>query len=177
LKFVSSNLVVVNTIPLKIEDITDWLYDNEDEFKELSSREFPDLKNHLTILYPILQELINYYSLSVICENAISEMRNYIINSSDNQIIDWVSRYNELGSKKLISFRVLYLDWNEPIEKSYLKIRDDLFIERAPFESIIMFYDLFQILYWNNSINDTVISKDEFKLIKIELSTIIQMDT
>lgn len=158
---------------LQISDIKEWLMLHRDEFQKLKSQEFPPIGNELYYMYINLREFIQYYNLKSTCETALLEL-NQIDKTDFAALSKWTKQYEILGSQNLLMFEVDYLNWHEEVKEDTIKIHEGLYTERKPFANIICLCKVFQLLFWDNSIQIAIPSKEIQKEISIELKTIIE---
>lgn len=155
---------------LKIDDLKEWLIDNREEYQKLKAQEFPPFDNALYWTYNHLHDFIQYYKYKQQCDKAILEL-----NADDfNKLSQWTRQYELLGSQDLLMFEVNYIDWDEDISSNKIKIHKGLYTERKPFANILCFCKLFQHLYWDNCIHETILTEKEQLSIKKEVGRIFK---
>lgn len=131
---------------LTIEDIKDWLNNykhNPGTFKAINRSSDEDLihQNFLCVA--------QYLSFKDDCINALVKLKSIVHaeNFTESaEIKAWLLMYEKLGPKELI----LFLTDCEPNEQNnVLKILGlDISVELKPFIPLIIFCEVFQILYW-----------------------------
>lgn len=155
---------------LKIDDIKEWLIYNRSEYQKLKAQEFPPFDNALYWTYNHLYDFIQYYKYKQHCDKALSEL-----NTDDfNKLSQWTRQYELLGSQDLLMFEVNYIDWDEDVSTDKIKIHKGLYTERKPFANILCFCKLFQHLYWDNCIHETILTEKEQLLIKKQVRRIFK---
>lgn len=157
---------------LKLNDIREWLIENRDEFQKLKAQEFPPFDNPLYSTYNFLYKFFEFFKFQFKCQLALQELA--LLKDTDvSEVIDWVKKYEILGSQDLLMFDVNYMSWNEQINIDEIKIHEGLYTDRKPFQNIICFCEVFQHLYWNNSIHNNQLTETEIGAIVLELRKIL----
>ncbi len=158
---------------LKISDIREWLIDNRDEFQKLKAREYPPLDNEVYWMYTKLHQFILYYPYRHKCEEALKALE---ISLKENfvELIKWTKNNEVLGSQELLMFEIDYFDWIEDVDEHLLKIHEGLYTERQPFNNILCFCKIFQLLFWNNNIHEIILTKQEQLSILKQVETILK---
>lgn len=157
---------------LTINEIKIWLKKNRHDYQKLRAEEYPSFNNHLLFLYPQLHQLMRYYSMRQKCEEAVNNLK-LIFNKDFTQFESWTQQYEILGSKHFLMFEINYFDWIEEVEEGLLKIREGLYTKRDPFENILCFCKIFQIVYWDNSLHNKRVTDQELFVIKKHLKRIL----
>lgn len=147
-------------MPLKLQDIREWLIDNKDEFHLMDTEKLP-YDNGIYDTYVLLHQFTGYYAHRQECEEALKELEVSLHKNDFQEIIQWTKKYKILGSEKLLLFEIDYFTWEEDVDEDLIKIHEGLYTERQPYNSIYCFCTLFGYLYWNNSIHETVMPKEE----------------
>lgn len=155
---------------LKIADIREWLIENRDDFQKLKAQQFPPFKNPLYWTYEHLHDFIQYYKYKQHCDKALSEL----IPDDIIKLSKWTQEYELLGSQDLLMFEVNYIDWDEDVSSDKIKIHKGLYTESKPFTNVICFCKVFQHLYWDNYIHETVLTEFEKSKVVAELKTILK---
>ena len=126
---------------LKMEDIVEWLADNKAniEFERSKSHNYIDADFNSLVFS--LEGLVELYKHKSISEFAINELKSKDRND-DISLMEWCSKYKELG-KEMFSFAIHYLWWDGTVYTDRIKIDDDVFAERKPFENMICISDIF----------------------------------
>ena len=158
---------------LKINDIREWLIDNRDECQKLEAQEFTLVFNEMYSMYRHLKDFIEYYKFKHKCENALLKLKA-IYNSDFKQLSQWTEEYEILGSQDLLMFEVNYIKLREQVSNDKIRIYEGLYTERKPFANIICFCKLFQHLYWDNCIHETVLTEKEQLSIKKKVGRIFK---
>ena len=158
---------------LKINDIREWLIDNRDECQKLEAQEFTLVFNEMYSMYRHLKDFIEYYKFKHKCENALLKLKA-IYNSDFNNLSQWTKEYEILGSQDLLMFEVNYIKLREQVSNDKIRIYEGLYTERKPFANILCFCKLFQHLYWDNSIHETILTEQEQLSIKKKVGRIFK---
>lgn len=158
---------------LKLNDIKEWLIDNRDEYQKLKAKEFPPFDNEMYSMYGHLKDFIEYYKFKHKCDNALLKL-NAIYNSDFNELAKWTKEYEILGSQDLLMFEINYINLKEQVSNDKIRIYEGLYTERKPFSNILCFCKLFQHLYWNNSIHETIFTEKEQLSIKKKVGRIFK---
>lgn len=158
-------------IALKLIDIKKWLIENRREYEVMKAQEFPPFDNEVYWMYNHLHNFIEYYPYSHKCDEALKELKA-LSNCNFSQIIKWTKTNEVLGSQQLLMFEVDYIEWSEDINEPILKIHKGLYTERKPFDSIIYFCKIFQLLYWDNNVHENNLSITQQKEICKDLQKI-----
>lgn len=147
---------------LVIDDIKEWLAENRQEYQNLKSQLFPPIDNQLYWLYSQMHRLIEYSHFISSCEEALLRLSLFIENKSPD-LKSWVIKYELLGANDLLMFNIDYLDWKENVSSEVIKIQENIYVERRPFECVIRFLQVFQLLYWDYEIhhNETTLNLDK----------------
>jgi hypothetical protein len=131
---------------LTIEDILEWnkSHKSVQRISPNYSKESEEDKMYAAFYY-----LLQYYSFKESCITALVKLKE--ISADENflespEIKTWLLFYEWLGTKNLVTFLID----NEPDEeKNILKILGlNMDVELLPFIPIIIFCEIFQILYW-----------------------------
>lgn len=138
--------------PLSIKDIREWMIENRIGYKRLEKEEFSNPGSPMRWLYTGFKDLLECYSCVPDCDTALSEIHD-VIKTDHDRLIHWVRKYEYLGAKKLLLFEVLYMDWADDLSEEHLKVQKDIYIERAPFNNLICFCNIFSLLYWESEIH------------------------
>jgi hypothetical protein len=160
-------------VPLKIKDIREWLIENRNEYQELKAQEFPPFNNEVYWMYEHLKNFIEYYKFKNKCDNALLEL-NTIYNSDFSELSKWTKEYEVLDSQDLIMFEINYINLREQVSNDRIRIYEGLYTERKPFANILCFCKLFQLLYWDNSIHETLWTEKEQLSIKKKVGRILK---
>ena len=160
-------------IALKLEDIRNWLIENRNDFQKLKTQEFPPFNNKIYSIYGQLRDFIEFYKFKHKCDNALLKL-NAIYNSDFTQLSQWTYEYEILGSQDLLMFEIDYIKWNEQVCDDKIKIHEGLYTERKPFANILCFCKLFQLLYWDNCIHETILTEQEQLSIKKKVGRIFK---
>lgn len=138
--------------PLSIKDIREWMIDNRGEIKRLERDEFTSLRSPTRWLYSEFKDLLECYSSSPDCDNALLDLIIELNTDSDG-LITWAKKYEYLGAKKLLMFEILYMNWDDEIKEEHLKVQKGVYVDREPFNNLICFCSVFSILYWEHEIH------------------------
>lgn len=71
-------------------------------------------------------------------------------------------------------FEINYINLREQVSDDKIRIYEGLFTERKPFANILCFCKLFQHLYWNNCIHETILTEKEQLSIKKKVGRILK---
>ena len=124
-------------------------------------------------MYFHFSDFIDNYSYNSDCENALKELKG-ILNNEFNQPSKWTKQYETLGSENLIMFQINYNNWYEDVNEEFLKFHEGIYTEKKPFINIICFCEIFQLLYWDNSIHEIQLPEDEQIKIRQEVKNILK---
>lgn len=124
-------------------------------------------------LYPRFYELMKYFSIRHKCDEALNNLKP-ILDKDFLEIANWTRQYKTFGSEKLLMFEIDYFDWVEKVEKGVLKIHEGLYTEREPFENMLCFCKIFQIVYWDNSLHTEKVTDNEWLELKKEIKSILK---
>lgn len=160
-------------LALKIADIRTWLIENRNEYQKLKAQEFPPFDNALYTMYGHLKDFIEYYKFKNKCENALLKL-NTIYNSDFAELTKWTKEYEILGSQDLLMFEINYINLREQVNNDKIRICEGLYTERKPFANILCFCKLFQYLYWDHCIDETVLTEKEQLSIKKQVGRIFK---
>ena len=158
---------------LKLNDIKEWLIDNRNEYQKLKAQEFPPFGNALYSMYGHLKDFIEYYKFKHKCDNALLKL-HAIYNSDFTQLSLWTKEHEILGSQDLLMFEINYINLREQVSNDKIKIYEGLYTERKPFANILCFCKLFQHLYWDNCIHETILTEKEQLSIKKKVGRIFK---
>ncbi len=158
---------------LKINDIKEWLINNRNEYQKLRAQEFPPFDNEMYSMYGHLKDFIEYYKFKHKCDNALLKL-NAIYNSDFNQLSQWTKEHERLGSQDLLMFEINYINLKEQVNNDKIRIYEGLYTERKPFANILCFCKVFQHLYWDNSIHETILTEKEQLSIKKKVGRIFK---
>ena len=159
--------------PLKIKDLREWLIENRNEYQKLKALEFPPFDNELYSMYGHLKDFIEYFKFKHKCENALLKL-NAIDNLDFIQLSEWTKEYEILGSQDLLMFEINYINLKEQFDSDKIRIYEGLYTERKPFANIICFCKLFQHLYWDQCIHETILTEKEQLSIKRQVKFIFK---
>ena len=70
-------------------------------------------------------------------------------------------------------FEINYINLKEPVSNDNIMIYEGLYTERKPFANIYCFCKLFQHLYWDNNIHETILKEQEQLSIKKKIGEIL----
>jgi hypothetical protein len=149
--------------PLKLDDIKQWLIDNRNEYQKLKSQEFPPLNNEVYWMYIRLHRFMEYYPFRHKCEESLKDLE-ISLNGNFFELVKWTKNNEILGSQELLMFEIDYFDWIEDVDEHLMKIHEGLYTERQPFNSILCFCKIFQLLFWDANIHETILKEHECRL-------------
>lgn len=158
---------------LKLNDIKEWLIENREDYQKLKAQEFPPFDNEMFSMYENLKDFIEYYKFEHKCENALLKL-NSIYNSDFNELTKWTKENEILGSQDLLMFEINYINLKEQVSNDKIRIYEGLYTERKPFRNIICFCKLFQHLYWNKCIHETILTEKQKQIIKKQVGRIFK---
>lgn len=158
---------------LKIADIREWLIENRNEYQKLKAQGFPPFDNEVYWMYIRLHRFIEYYPCTHKCDKVLKDFK-LLLNGNFSEIINWTKVNTILGSQELLMFKIDYFDWKEDVNEHLMKIHEGLYTERKPFANIICFSKIFQLLYWDNNIHETILREQEQSLIRKDLQSIYE---
>jgi len=160
-------------ITLKLGDIRTWLMENKDDYQKLKAQEFPPFRNEMYSMYGHLKDFIEYYRFKHKCDNALLKL-SAIYNSDFSQLSLWTKEYEILGSQDLLMFEINYINLKEQVSTDKIRIYEGLYTERKPFANILCFCKLFQHLYWDYCIHETILTEKEQLSIKKKVGRIFK---
>lgn len=160
-------------LPLTLNDIKSWLIESKDEYQKLKAQEFPPFDNAVYSMYLQLYEFMEYYPYRHKCDKALKYLKPFL-NQDFSQLISWTKANEILGSQQLLMFEINYINWKENVDEKFIKIHEGLYTERKPFTNILCFCKIFQLLYWDNSIHETILTEQEQLLIHKEVRRIFK---
>ena len=157
---------------LTINDIREWLLENRAEYKKMKAAKYPDFRHPLFFTYYNLREFISYYKYRYKCDQALKELV-MILKTDSSDLSGWTRRHEVLGSQDLLMFEINYFDWYEHVENDCIKIEEGIYTARKPFQNILCFCKLFQLLYWDFALHEEPISAREKEEVLLEARKIL----
>lgn len=162
------NFVANMTLPLKLADIMEWLGKHHSEYQKLASDTFAPSDDNFFDTYFQLEELVRFCPHRSRCYNALTELKD-VFQSEFTLIVEWVKKYSNLRLEELVGFEIWFLDWKEETPSEILKIHEHLYTEKTPFEIIIWFIEIFDLLYYQHAVTNYHFNETEQFLIREQL--------
>lgn len=109
---------------------------------------------HFFLLYRNIIDLPKYHKLASVAEQAVVEYDNVVSSANREDVIEeiknWLTKYEQLGTKELLSF---YVEDTEDIESSFAKCKNlNIHINKDDFKPISRFNKIFNLEYFENAL-------------------------
>lgn len=164
-------------LPLTINDLREWLKENASRYHQQKAGEYPPQEegkffelDRFYTTYGELYTFIQYYQFKSTSDDALKELLSGNLEDFEH-LGNWAGKYERLGSEDLLVFDGIEYLWDE---EEVVKISKDIYTYKEPFLNMLCFCRVFQLLYWDYRLHETIPIETEKKQIVIALRKIIK---